>query len=221
MKFCDSVHGGLNKLAEQLDVQRIGPQHQAGSDSLLTSLTFMKLCDRYFGGVNGAGKHMGVLYGLGARARACVVCVVCALLCACACASPLLWRRQVLSYWEAIFVCSWQLRHSCAVVRAVDRARPHRRCSCCSAPLPAPRSPQASMAPTTSRRTEPAAAGGTLQPGAVFSLFLSLSGTGVIPPPPTPYVPETPALALASDAPPFLAPCSALANQARAASGCV
>lgn len=31
-KFCDSLHGGLNKLAEQLDVRRIGPQHQAGSD---------------------------------------------------------------------------------------------------------------------------------------------------------------------------------------------
>lgn len=65
MKFCDSVHGGLNRLAEQLDVARIGPQHQAGSDSLLTSLAFMKLCARYFGGVAGAGKHMGVLYGLG------------------------------------------------------------------------------------------------------------------------------------------------------------
>jgi hypothetical protein len=47
MKFCDNVHGGLNKLAEQLDVQRIGPQHQAGSDSLLTSLTFLKLADRW------------------------------------------------------------------------------------------------------------------------------------------------------------------------------
>lgn len=32
MKFCDNLHGGLNKLAEMLDVQRIGPQHQAGSD---------------------------------------------------------------------------------------------------------------------------------------------------------------------------------------------
>eukprot|EP00955_Chlamydomonas_euryale_P055818 356225-Chlamydomonas_euryale.AAC.16 len=31
-KFCDNLHGGLNKLAELLDVQRIGPQHQAGSD---------------------------------------------------------------------------------------------------------------------------------------------------------------------------------------------
>jgi CCR4-NOT transcription complex subunit 7/8 len=29
MKFCDNLHGGLNKLAEVLDVERIGPQHQA------------------------------------------------------------------------------------------------------------------------------------------------------------------------------------------------
>jgi hypothetical protein len=29
MKFCDNLHGGLNKLAETLDVARIGPQHQA------------------------------------------------------------------------------------------------------------------------------------------------------------------------------------------------
>jgi hypothetical protein len=28
MKFCDSLHGGLNRLAETLEVERIGPQHQ-------------------------------------------------------------------------------------------------------------------------------------------------------------------------------------------------
>lgn len=28
MKFCDNLHGGLNKVAEALQVQRIGPQHQ-------------------------------------------------------------------------------------------------------------------------------------------------------------------------------------------------
>jgi len=70
MKFCDNLHGGLNKLAEQLDVQRIGPQHQAGSDSLLTSLTFLKLAQKFFSGVQGAQKHMGVLYGLGADGAA-------------------------------------------------------------------------------------------------------------------------------------------------------
>lgn len=47
------------------NLQRIGPQHQAGSDSLLTSLTFIKLAQKFFAGVEGASKHMGVLYGLG------------------------------------------------------------------------------------------------------------------------------------------------------------
>lgn len=65
MRYCDNLHGGLNKLAEMLDVQRIGPQHQAGSDSLLTSFTFIKLADRFFQGIEGAAKHMGVLFGLG------------------------------------------------------------------------------------------------------------------------------------------------------------
>ena len=48
-----------------MQCNRIGPQHQAGSDSLLTSLTFLKLARKFFAGVEGASKHMGVLYGLG------------------------------------------------------------------------------------------------------------------------------------------------------------
>jgi CCR4-NOT transcription complex subunit 7/8 len=28
MKFCGNLHGGLNKLAESLEVKRLGPQHQ-------------------------------------------------------------------------------------------------------------------------------------------------------------------------------------------------
>ncbi|KAK1287556.1 hypothetical protein QJS10_CPB19g00680 [Acorus calamus] len=63
MKFCNSLHGGLNKLAELLDVERIGICHQAGSDSLLTSWTFRKLRQSFFGGVT--EKYAGVLYGLG------------------------------------------------------------------------------------------------------------------------------------------------------------
>eukprot|EP00890_Picochlorum_soloecismus_P006411 jgi/Picsp_1/6771/NSC_04111-R1_protein len=65
MKFCNHLHGGLNKLAETLEVERIGPQHQAGSDSLLTSATFLKLADSFFQGVGGMEAHCGVLYGLG------------------------------------------------------------------------------------------------------------------------------------------------------------
>ncbi len=65
MKFCNNLHGGLNKLAETLEVERIGPQHQAGSDSLLTSRTFMKLINLMFSGFTGVAKHRGVLFGLG------------------------------------------------------------------------------------------------------------------------------------------------------------
>ncbi|KAL6985188.1 CCR4-NOT regulatory complex component [Sarracenia purpurea var. burkii] len=63
MKFCNSLHGGLNKLAELLEVERIGICHQAGSDSLLTSCAFKKLKDNFFNGVT--EKYAGVLYGLG------------------------------------------------------------------------------------------------------------------------------------------------------------
>ncbi|KAG0470791.1 hypothetical protein HPP92_017491 [Vanilla planifolia] len=63
MKFSNSLHGGLNKLAELLDVQRVGVCHQAGSDSLLTSRSFRKLKESYFSG--SIEKYSGVLYGLG------------------------------------------------------------------------------------------------------------------------------------------------------------
>lgn len=63
MKFCNSLHGGLNKLAELLEVERVGICHQAGSDSLLTACTFRKLKDNFFSG--SLEKYAGVLYGLG------------------------------------------------------------------------------------------------------------------------------------------------------------
>jgi len=63
MKFCNSLHGGLNKLAELLGVERFGVCHQAGSDSLLTSCTFRKLKENFFSG--SLEKYAGVLYGLG------------------------------------------------------------------------------------------------------------------------------------------------------------
>ncbi|KAJ6428282.1 hypothetical protein OIU84_023662 [Salix udensis] len=50
MKFCNSLHGGLNKLAELLEVERVGISHQAGSDSLLTACTFRKLKENFFSG---------------------------------------------------------------------------------------------------------------------------------------------------------------------------
>lgn len=68
MKFTDSLHGGLSKLAEQLDVMRIGPQHQAGSDSLLTACTFFKLKQVHFA-ESDMEKYVGILYGLGSDAE--------------------------------------------------------------------------------------------------------------------------------------------------------
>ncbi|XP_019167417.1 PREDICTED: probable CCR4-associated factor 1 homolog 6 [Ipomoea nil] len=63
MRFCNSLHGGLNKLAELLEVERVGVCHQAGSDSLLTACTFRKLKDNFFSG--SLEEYSGVLYGLG------------------------------------------------------------------------------------------------------------------------------------------------------------
>jgi hypothetical protein len=43
-EFSDVIEtGGLNRIADQLGIQRIGITHQAGSDSLVTSQVFFKL----------------------------------------------------------------------------------------------------------------------------------------------------------------------------------
>ncbi|GAA5885041.1 hypothetical protein JCM3774_003456 [Rhodotorula dairenensis] len=63
MKSCKTLKGGLQEVADDLGVSRIGPQHQAGSDSLLTAATFFKMRDKFF--ENSIDKKfMGVLYGL-------------------------------------------------------------------------------------------------------------------------------------------------------------
>ena len=67
MKSCKSLKGGLQEVADDLNVHssqlhtsqpksdgsceqvpRIGPQHQAGSDSLLTAATFFKMRGKFF-----------------------------------------------------------------------------------------------------------------------------------------------------------------------------
>ena len=65
MSSVDSLKGGLNKLADDLEVERVGPMHQAGSDSLLTAATFFKLRRTHFSGRIDDAKR-GILYGLGA-----------------------------------------------------------------------------------------------------------------------------------------------------------
>jgi CCR4-NOT transcription complex subunit 7/8 len=65
MLISDDLKGGLQKLAEDLDIERVGPMHQAGSDSLLTAAAFFKLRSVFFGGRIDDAKYAGVLYGLG------------------------------------------------------------------------------------------------------------------------------------------------------------
>ena len=48
MKSCKNLKGGLQEVADMLEVERIGPQHQAGSDSLLTGKAFFKMTEIYF-----------------------------------------------------------------------------------------------------------------------------------------------------------------------------
>lgn len=64
IKFCD-LHGGLSKLAEYLQVRRLGYQHQSGSDSLLTARTFFSLVQKHFHGHCKVQRYCCVLYGLG------------------------------------------------------------------------------------------------------------------------------------------------------------
>ncbi|VFQ73088.1 unnamed protein product [Cuscuta campestris] len=66
MKFCKSLHGGLDRLASSLQVSRVvGKSHQAGSDSLLTWHIFQKIRELFFEDNEAlTEKYVGVLYGL-------------------------------------------------------------------------------------------------------------------------------------------------------------
>ncbi|XP_071540400.1 CCR4-NOT transcription complex subunit 7 [Panulirus ornatus] len=65
MKSCKNLKGGLQEVAEQLELERVGPQHQAGSDSLLTGAAFFKMKEMFFEDKIDDAKYCGHLYGLG------------------------------------------------------------------------------------------------------------------------------------------------------------
>jgi CCR4-NOT transcription complex subunit 7/8 len=65
MKSCKNLKGGLQDVADDLKVSRVGPQHQAGSDSLLTALTFFRMKQVFFDDRIDDEKYLGYLYGLG------------------------------------------------------------------------------------------------------------------------------------------------------------
>ena len=60
----DLYKGGLNKLAKELNIERKGEVHQAGSDSLITSQVFFKLIENNSINKNDLNYGKNILYGI-------------------------------------------------------------------------------------------------------------------------------------------------------------
>ncbi len=58
MTAAEGMHGGLSSLADMLQIERIGPMHQAGSDSLLTAQVYFGLIKKHFNGVCDDSKYV-------------------------------------------------------------------------------------------------------------------------------------------------------------------
>jgi CCR4-NOT transcription complex subunit 7/8 len=64
VRYNDNFRGSLAKLGQELNVARIGTQHQAGSDSLITSEIFFKLKKEYLSDES-TRNDKNVLFGIG------------------------------------------------------------------------------------------------------------------------------------------------------------
>ncbi|KAH7952838.1 hypothetical protein HPB49_001755 [Dermacentor silvarum] len=64
MKDCRNLRGGLQGLAEELQVERVWPQHQASNDSLLKGMAFFRMRELYFQGYIDQCKYCGHMLGL-------------------------------------------------------------------------------------------------------------------------------------------------------------
>ena len=62
-----STKSGLQDIAEELEVRRVGIAHQAGSDSLVTGQIYFKMKERVFGGTIEESKYSGQVWGLNAQ----------------------------------------------------------------------------------------------------------------------------------------------------------
>mmetsp|Transcript_39906 Transcript_39906/g.45789 ORF Transcript_39906/g.45789 Transcript_39906/m.45789 type:complete len:135 (-) Transcript_39906:65-469(-) len=61
----EELRGGLSRLGDILNLERVGQQHQAGSDSWLTGLAFFELLATYLQGKSIFDEYNHILYGLG------------------------------------------------------------------------------------------------------------------------------------------------------------
>ena len=65
VKGYQNMQGGLNRLADQLKVQRMGTIHQAGSDSMLTLDVFFKLIQGGYINENKLKELKNIIHGIG------------------------------------------------------------------------------------------------------------------------------------------------------------
>jgi CCR4-NOT transcription complex subunit 7/8 len=64
MKSCKNLKGGLQEVADILKLERVGVQHQAGSDSFITGSSFFKIKEEFFDDTIDDEKYCGNLFGL-------------------------------------------------------------------------------------------------------------------------------------------------------------